>query len=295
MIKNTNDGTRNAPRLAAFMNMGSINGLPEFSFWPKLEGKEALAFLKQKGFEGIQGGAPKDCAELGLLCAGGGRVNKDHEAEELARKHKDAGFVCSTLHVGWGLEDEDEVERIVTAILEASAKQDYPLYIETHRATITQDLWRTVQITKKCPEVRFNGDFSHFYTGLEMPYGGLEMKLNFMAPIFERVRFMHGRIGSSGCMQVDIGDGTREALQNHGKSDFVDDFRQMWTRSMAGFLKSAQPGDYLGFAPELLSSDAYYARKFVNREGELVEEGDRFTQSLLYVEMAKECFARAKE
>ena len=59
-----------------------------------------------------------------------------------------------------------------------------------------QDIWRTVQITKRFPEVRFNGDLSHYHTGQELVYDGLDMKIEFMAPIFDRIRFMHARIGS---------------------------------------------------------------------------------------------------
>src|SRR4029079_18276957 len=129
---------------------------------------------------------------------------------------------CGTLHVGWGMEDDVEIDRVVGDIINASTKYDLPLYIETHRATITQDLWRTVQIAKRFPDVRFNGDFSHWYTGLEMVYGGIEKKLACAAPVFERVRFVHGRIGNPGSMQVDIGDGTNRP--------YVEHFKDMWTR-----------------------------------------------------------------
>jgi hypothetical protein len=68
------------------------------------------------------------------------------------------------------------------------------IVVETHRATITQDSWRTVQITKGFPEVRFNRNFSHYYCGQELAYGDWSSKLAFMEPIFERVGFIHGRI-----------------------------------------------------------------------------------------------------
>ena len=75
--------------------------------------------------------------EAGLGWCAGGRVNEPGDADRLARQSKDAGAVCATLHVGWGLEDDAAVDRLVGAVLEASAKHDLPLYIETHRATIT--------------------------------------------------------------------------------------------------------------------------------------------------------------
>jgi hypothetical protein len=137
------------------------------------------------------------------------------------------------------------------------------------------------------PETRFNGDFSHWYTGHEMVYGDLKAKFEAIAPVFERVRFVHGRIGNPGCMQVDIGDGI-------GRT-YVEHFKEMWTCSFMGFLKSAKPGEYICFTPELLGPNIYYARLFKNTQGQLVEECDRWQQALLYAEIARECFSAAQQ
>jgi len=89
---------------------------------------------------------------------------------------------CSTLHVAWGIEDDAAVDRLVGDIFNASTKHDLPLYVETHRATITQDMWRTVELTKRHPDLRYNGDFSHWYTGQEMCYGGFDESLRSSNP-----------------------------------------------------------------------------------------------------------------
>jgi len=124
-------------------------------------------------------------------------------------------------------------------------KHQFPIFVETHRATMTQDIYRTVKWVERNPEIRFNGDFSHYYTGHEMIYGDFEKKLDFLAPVLERVRFIHGRIGDSCCMQIEVTD--LEATH-------VKHFREFWIRSFVGFLKTARPGDYFCFAPELLAS-----------------------------------------
>ena len=154
--------------------------------------------------------------------------------------------------LGTGMEDDDEAARLVEEVLEASTTAGIPLYVETHRATVTQDMWRTVQLVERFPELRFNGDFSHWYTGHDLPMGDFEAKLDLLGPVLERVRYLHGRIGTSGCIQVDVGDG-RPADEPP-----VVHFREMWTRAMAGFVRTArndavpEPGLQLGFAPELL-------------------------------------------
>ncbi|MEI6338667.1 MAG: hypothetical protein WCQ57_08820, partial [Verrucomicrobiota bacterium] len=212
------------------------------------------------------------------------------DALPIAQRHADRGDQCLTVHVGWGIEDDKEAFCLVEAILAASEKTRLPIFIETHRATITQDMWRTVQITKKFPEVLFNGDFSHYYCGQEMVYGGLEMKMEFMKPIFDRIGFIHGRIASPGHMQVPIDDIASRPAAAVGIIDYFADFRAIWATAMRGFLDRAGPGDILVFAPELLSGTHYYARLFSGPNGEMVEESDRYAQALLYANIARQLF-----
>jgi hypothetical protein len=222
------------------------------------------------------------------------RISLPAEADGIAAKHADRGDQCITVHAGWGMEDDDEVDRLVDAVLVASDRHRLPIFIETHRATITQDLWRTVRITRRFPEVRFNCDFSHYYCGQELDYGDWNQRLEFMEPIFARTGFIHGRIASSGCTQVPVGpDPSRRPPQAHGITDYLAHFRQLWTLAMSGFLRNARPGDVLIFAPELLAGTYYYARLFPNERGQLVEESDRYAEALHLARIARECMAAA--
>lgn len=294
MSKNLNDGSNRPPRLKVYLNLGSLVDLSPHSIWPRLKGAEAMACLKEAGFEGVQDGDPELCRKVGIGSAGSGRVDSPTDAEVLARKLKLLGHEAATVHVGSGFENAAKMDALAHSVLMASAQIDFPLYIETHRATITQDAWRTIQLTRRIPAVRFNGDFSHYYTGQELPYGDLEGKWRAMQPIFDRVRFLHGRIGNTGCMQVDVGDGEAHVPQAFGIHDFMAHFREMWTRSMAGFMASAKPGDYLVFAPEILTPRFYYGRKFPASDGALREESDRYAQALVYARVARQCFEEAK-
>jgi sugar phosphate isomerase/epimerase len=249
-----------------------------------------LEAVQKAGYDGVQFIEPVGVAEialcerLGLGRTSLGRVNQPEEAEELASRFADEGQECGTLHVGWGLEDDDEAGRLIEAVLNASEKYDVPLYVETHRATIFQDMWRTVQFVERFPSLRFNGDFSHWYTGQEMVYGEFAKKLAFVAPVMDRVRFVHGRIGNPGCIQVDVGDGRVEGRL------YVEHFRAMWAAAFRGFKESAAEGDYICFTPELLAPRIYYARVFPGADGTLREESDRWEQSLVLKRIAAECF-----
>jgi sugar phosphate isomerase/epimerase len=288
MIRNTSDRGTRPPRLRCYLNLMTLEDLPQDSAAPATREVEPLfEALLRAGYEGVQFTAPVTsaqqavCSRLGLGKAGSGRVNRPEDAETLAARFRDEGLECATLHAGWGMEDDDEAGRLIDAVLNASERHAVPLYVETHRATIFQDLWRTVQFVRRFPELRFNGDFSHWYTGLEMVYGGFEKKLAFISPVLERVRFVHGRIGNPGSIQVDVGVGDASA------HPYVDHFRELWTASFRGFLSSAQEGDYLLFVPELLSPRIYYALA--------AEKSDRWEQSLVLRRIAEQCFARARE
>jgi hypothetical protein len=263
--------------------------------WLALEGMDSahlsqgrVAAIREAGYDGIQfidpidQAALKEARALGLGICGSGRVNAAADAATLAQTAVAAGLECLTLHVGWGMESDDEAARLIEAILWASAAHRIPLYVETHRATIFQDVQRAVSFTQRFPELRFNGDFSHWYTGLEMVYGGFENKLAFIQPVLERVRFVHGRIGNPGCMQV--------AIEPNDPAQYVAHFRTMWTACFAGFLRdrvAQQP--FITFAAELLAPEIYYARAFRG-----AEESDRWQQSLLLCRIARECFADAQ-
>jgi len=270
------------PRLRYFMNLQSfadMTGRPS----------ESLRAIRDAGYEGVQVGQPpagavtNEAARIGLAICGSGRVNAPAEAGPLAKQARDEGLECLTLHVGWGTEDDDEATALVEAVLAAAVKHAIPLYPETHRATIFQDPWRTVQMAARFPELEFNGDFSHWYTGTEMVYGGFETKLEFIKPVLGRVGFMHGRIGNSCCMQVDVGDGSAE------RQPHVGHFRALWTESFLGFLRRRPQADRFCFTPELLGPEYNYARVFAGRE-----ESDRWQQSLVLVKVAQECFAEAR-
>ncbi len=290
------DGSEDAPKLKVYLNLDNLVDLRADTIWPGLEGLARYRRLMDDGFEGVQLTTnDPPLAEAPIPHCGLDRINTPAEADAIAARHAERGDKCLTVHVGWGLEDDDAVYRLVEATLAASEKNHLPIFIETHRATITQDVWRTVQVTRRYPEVRFNGDFSHYYCGLELVYGNWAEKLDFMEPIFARVGFMHGRIASPGCIQVSIKpDAASPSGQTNGNPVYHDHFKELWTRAMLGFRRNAARGDVLIFAPELLASTHCYARLLPDASGRLVEESDRYAQALIYKDLAHACFAEAE-
>jgi len=269
------------------MNLMALEGLPATSTFPASAGTlAALDAISAAGFDGVQFATPgtaqelSHCRGIGLGIAASGRVNLPAETDALAQQFADDGYECATLHVGWGLEDDQQACRLIESVIEASCKWRIPLYIETHRATIFQDMWRTVQFVRQFPDIEINADFSHWYTGQEMVYGGFEQKVAFLAPIFDRVRFIHGRIGNPGCMQVRIDTNATEPPL------YVQHFKRLWSLCF-------RSGGRIYFTPELLAPDIFYARTFPNGDSIAAEESDRWEQSLLLKQIAEQCFEQA--
>lgn len=280
-----NKGNPVALRLG--MSWLALDDMPRFSTHASVN--QRLEEIRAAGYDGVQWDVKysnehlKLCRELGLDLLASARINTPEEADALTERLAGDGFTCATVHAGWGMEDAEQAGRLIEAMLGASDRFRFPLYIETHRATIFQDIRRTVDFLQRYPDVRINGDFSHWYTGQEFVYGGFEKKMQFIEPVLKRVRFLHGRIGNPGCMQVDIGDGSED------EHPYVAHFRALWTRAMQHFLRQAAPGADLYFVPELLSPRIWYGRRF---EG--AEESDRWSQSLCLCTIARECFAHAE-
>ena len=266
--------------------MGSQGELTAASSMPRTgDGEAHLRMLQQAGFEGVQGGDVALCRSLGLGVTGAFRVNRPSEAEPQARACAEAGVDAATLHVGWGHESEAEADALIRAVLDASQKYGLHLAIETHRATITQDSWRTVEFTKRFPEIRFNADYSHWYCGLEMVYGDFEEKLRYLQPVFDRVSHGHARIASSGQIQIH--------LDHPAAARSITHFKRMWTLTMQAWKSQAKPGHLLPVAVELLRTGNNYALQKQLPDGTWTEAGDRWKDALQHAAILRACWAAA--
>lgn len=282
-----------APCMVRHINAATLWALPQWSQAPA-GFTDQLTSLMKRDVCAIQHPRP-EMVPAGLMqIVGQARIDTRDDAAHIAVQHKQAGYQATTLHVGTGLEHDSEIDHLIGSVIEASTKYNYPLFVETHRATVTQDIRRTIDMIGRFPSIRFNADLSHWYTGHEMTYGDLAHKFDVMAPVFERVRYMHGRIGTACCAQVRLEGAADNRL-------FVDHFREMWRRCAVGFLGTAEHGEVLPFAPELLPYSLetqngemhfYYARTFLGDEGE-VEESDRWQQADILWDIAESCAVSA--
>ncbi len=296
-IDRCNDGSANPPRLRRDINLGTLAELPRASTGWRETHAEQLALLKADGHEAVQIWQPtreaaRAARDAGLAVTGICRALVPTEVDAIVREQRDLGCEITTLHVGNSFETDAEMDALAAAVLEASARHGHPLYVETHRGTMTQDLRRTLDLVERWPALRFNADLSHWYTGHELTYGGeFHERAQRLAPVFERVRFLHARVGNPGCIQTGLDD----------PGDYLSHFRWMWQRCFEGFLRGAGPGDYLSFNAELLPQKMgadfwlHYAQPRVDLAGDRFngEPSDRYVDAGRLWQIAGECFEAA--
>jgi hypothetical protein len=285
---NTADGSGRPARLLAGISFLTPDDLPVWSAGPRGDRPSVYRALKAAGYEAIQTLNPADAVTAGLIPTGLARIFDDvAQMRDVVARWRDAGCDCTTVQLGTGFETDDEMARLAEALLEISLTEKHPVYLETHRATMTQDIKRTLDLIDRLPELRFNGDFGHWYIGHELTYGDMDFKFEKMRPVFERTRFMHLRVSSNAFGQLTASD---PAETRH-----LDYYRRMWTASFAGFLREARPGDYFAVHPELLPARAFYPKMIPAPDGALREESDRWTEAAFLIGVARECFTAAEQ
>lgn len=259
--------------------LGTLIGLPQNSAGWRSSLQEQLELLTEHQIECVVAWDHWDAIQsAGLGVIGMARLLYPNEALDVALRHRDSGLAFSTVHAGTGFETDDEMSALAVSIVKASQDTGYPLHVETHRATMTQDIFRTLRLLEQHPDLMLTLDFSHWYTGHEMTYGGeFEDRLQKASEAFRNVGSLQLRLGNSCTMQL----GTEEPGQH--KEHFAMALRSCFTK-----LRDAGRIDRISVAPELLPYE------FVTENGaqeicyaEREEKSDRFADALSLLSLAE--------
>ncbi|MFO6448711.1 hypothetical protein ACLBKU_16380 [Erythrobacter sp. NE805] len=239
-----------------------------------------LALLRRHGFAGVVAWDGWEAIRAaGLIPCGMARIRAPEEALPLARRHADAGLDFTTLHVGTGFESDAAMARLAEAVCDAAAITGHPLPVETHRATMTQDIRRTLDLVALFPQLTFTLDFSHWYTGHEMTYGGeFPERLAWCDPVFARVAGLQLRFGTSGAIQRPL---------DPASAHFADHCAAL-DRCLAVRRASPDLPPVLSVAPELLPAwlgEGPEARPI--HYADQTETSDRFAEALALSALAQ--------
>ncbi|MGA2440173.1 MAG: sugar phosphate isomerase/epimerase [Tepidisphaeraceae bacterium] len=281
-----NDGTSNPPRLRLQQNAWGLSQLPRGGIeWSTPERLDKIAAAGFTGFEAACQG-PQEADELaGVLRdrnLGIGFSTTATEADdllpyiELAHRMR-ADYL--TVQVPGSLMASPQIADLLEEMYELVNDAGLPLFVETHRGTVTQDLRRTVKVINRFKKVRFTGDFSHYVIAGELGGGWSDDIWDHFQQIARRCANWRGRISFGEQIQNDIGDGAGEPARQ---------FKKLWTLGFSAWLEKARAGDVLPFGCQL-GPVPYSLTDLSGRE-----ISDRWEQCLVIKRLAEEAWADAQ-
>ena len=128
------------------------------------------------------------------------------------------------------------------AIIEA-ADAGIELHIETHRDRMTTDLFFTLHLLDRFPDLRFTADLSHYVVGREFAWPIDDTNHGLIHRILDNSWGIHGRVASREQIQVQLN------FPQH--KDWVDLFMGWWEYGIRSWKKRAGPDATLTFLCEL--------------------------------------------
>ncbi len=151
--------------------------------------------------------------------------------------------------------------------------------IETHRDRMTTDLFFTLDLLERMPQLKLLGDLSHFLVGREFAWPVSEENHALMHRILESSWAFHGRVASREQVQIEL------SFPHH--QQWLDLFLGWWGYGFRNWRRRAAADASLAFVCEL--GPKPYA--ITDRHGE--DTTDRWAEALLLKERIKTVWAQS--
>ncbi|MDE1173153.1 MAG: sugar phosphate isomerase/epimerase [Parvibaculaceae bacterium] len=172
----------------------------------------------------------------------------------------------------------DATVPVVRRWMEMADRAGVEIQFETHRNSITNDLFATLQLLDAVPEMTVSADLSHYLVGREIEYPPSPASQEHIRRILTRAQSFQGRVASRQQIQVPL------AFPHNRK--WVDLFLGWWETGFAMWLKQNPEKKALNFLCELGPSE--YA--MTGPDG--YELSDRWEESLMMKDMVQDIWKR---
>ena len=155
---------------------------------------------------------------------------------------------------------------------------DFPIYVETHRDRMTTDLFFTLDILDRLPDLKLLGDLSHFLVGREFAWPVSQEDHRSIYRILDNCWAFHGRVASREQVQIEL------SFPHHKM--WLDLFLEWWTYGFQSWRRRSTANATLAFTCEL--GPKPYA--ITGRDGN--DTTDRWEEALLLREHVREAWNR---
>ncbi|OMF27211.1 xylose isomerase [Paenibacillus sp. FSL H8-0548] len=167
------------------------------------------------------------------------------------------------------LTGESAIE-LLSGIDALSREAGIPVYIETHRGTITQDLIRMQQFLQSLPELRLTIDYSHYVVAGELHTISPEAE-QLLQALLPNASSIHTRISNGEQIQIDAGP--------EGNHPMLPHFAGWWESAMRHW-RMASKAENRNFPVVIELGPAPYAITVDEAASRQVEISNRWSQSL---------------
>ena len=152
------------------------------------------------------------------------------------------------------------------------------MHIETHRDRMTTDLFFTLHLLDRFPDLRFTADLSHYVVGREFAWPIAPENHAMMHRILDNSWGMHGRVASREQIQVQFN------FTQH--KDWLELFMGWWEYGIRSWKKRAGPGETFTFLCE------FGLPPYAIRGADVYELSDRWQEAVQMKEMIRDLWRR---
>ncbi|QCI95833.1 sugar phosphate isomerase/epimerase [Novosphingobium sp. EMRT-2] len=237
-------------RLLVLQSVWGLDKCPGFDIENALD--RALERVIDAGFDGVgvnivrvarTAGVVRVMNPRGLAWEGQVLVHSaDQLAAAIAEAHR-LGAHHLNVQIAGPVAHLSDALALVDSLVPLAQSAPLPVWFETHRGRLTNDLLFTLRLLEARPDLPLTGDLSHYPVAGEMELPLRDDQLAAIERILRNCRNFHGRISTTHQVQV-----TFDAPQHHA---WRDQHCAWWRRGFELWLEQAGSDEALPFMCEL--------------------------------------------